>query len=378
LIIKNDGVGDLILASGLISSVGKIFDGNVDLLTCDDGGNREIAEGIEPLRERFYVSLLGMKLSNIGSRIGLLMPRVPTEDMMVLKTIASRKYETAICLRRFIRESTLIVMRQVRAEKKYCMWEFPTNVSLRMVKRHTHGWKHYIGAPNTLSEQSYSKAFLESVLNSNIASRPRLSFCQKQISKPTNRKVALGLGGRSATWPYGNWIELAMRLAADGCRLILLGGDTASHLASQIIMKVPSAENLVGQLTWHKTAELLHDCEGYIGNDTGLSHFASLILQKAVVILGGGTFRRFFPWPDAENQYVIFHGLGCFDCTWECKFRDRLCLSLVRPCDVMAFFREVMNGRAKPECDLNPANLDYILSWRCKKNIDVAWIRAPK
>ena len=58
LIIKNDGIGDLILASGLIRSVGKLFNGNVDLVTC--GNNREIAEGILPLRHRFYCSRDGM------------------------------------------------------------------------------------------------------------------------------------------------------------------------------------------------------------------------------------------------------------------------------------------------------------------------------
>jgi len=51
--------------------------------------------------------------------------------------------------------------------------------------------------------------------------------------------------------------------------------------------------------------------------------------SKLCKIFGHGTFRRFFPWPDTDNQYTFFHGLECFDCTWECIFQDRVCLSLV-------------------------------------------------
>jgi len=359
LIIKNDGIGDLILSSGLIRSVGEHFKGNVDLVTCSD--NQEIAEGIEPLRERFYVSRDGMRFSDSAARMGWLIPRVSLEDRLVLRSIDTRKYEMVICLRRFIRQSTLIVMRQVRAKKKFCAWELPTNASWSMAERATRGWKHHIGAANVLSELSYNKAFLESVFNTAFTSQPHLSFCQKQTVLPTTRRVALGLGGGSTNWHHGNWIELAVLLAKAGWSIVLLGGNNVADLAEQIMAKVPDSDNLVGQLTWRKTAKFLANCEGYIGNDTGLSHFASLVVQKCVVILGGGTFRRFFPWPGAENQHVIFHGLSCYDCYWICRFNDRRCLTLVRPKDVLKCFEEfVWQGASGPmEFDLNPVNEQY-------------------
>lgn len=365
LIIKNDGIGDLVLASGLIAAIGKHFDGNVDLVTCS--ANQEIAEGIEPLRNRYYVSRDGIRFNTRASKLGFLIPHIPKVDQPVIRAIQAARYDTVICLRRFIRQSSLVLMQKARGKKKFCAWEFPTNATRGMAERASKGWEHNVCSPEILSELDYNKSFAEDSLNATFTSDPYLSFCDKQTQSPSTRLIALGLGGGSTNWPFGNWIELAMRLSSDGWRLLLLGGDDVADLAEQIVLKIPEADNRVGQLTWRQTSKLLHDCEGYIGNDTGLSHFASLILNKCLVILGGGTFRRFIPWPNASNQYVIFHGLDCFDCNWECKFQDRFCLSFVRARDVFDHFNQVLNGESDLERDLNRCNKVYELGWGLKE-----------
>ena len=362
LIIKNDGIGDLILASGLIAAVGKHFDGNVDLVTCAD--NQEIAEGIEPLRNRYYVSRDGIHFIKKLLKLGFMIPRVPKADQLVLCAIQKEHYDTVICLRRFVRQSSLVIMQKVRGEKKFCAWEFPTNATRSQAERASKGWEHNIGPAEMLSELDYNKLFLGGALNATFASDPHLSFCKKQTCSPKTRMIALGLGGGSTNWPPGNWIELAMRLSSDGWGLLLLGGNDVANLAEHIVMKVPDADNRIGHLTWRQTSELLFDCEAYIGNDTGLSHFASLILRKCLVVLGGGTYRRFIPWPETNSQHVIYHGLDCFDCLWECKFQDRFCLSLVQPGDVFDYFNEITIGKAEKERDLNPVNMTYQLCWR--------------
>jgi ADP-heptose:LPS heptosyltransferase len=369
LIIKNDGIGDLILASGLIAAVGEHYNGKVDLVTC--AANQEIAEGIVPLRNRYYVSRDGLRIDTKRYKAGIFpflrqkkvrfIPSIPDEDMSVSQALSEQQYDSVVCLRRFIRQSSLVLMQQVRSKKKYCAWQYPTNACLDMAEQATHGWEHYEGESDVLSELSYNKAFLEKVLKTTLSSQPRLSFCQKQEGQVATRKIALGLGGNSTNWSFGDWIELCMRLSSVGWKMLLLGGNDAAELAEKISFKVPDAENRVGQLSWQMTADTLSRCEGYVGNDTGLSHFASLILDKCLTILGGGTFRRFYPWPGAMNQYAIYHGLDCFDCTWECKFQDRFCLSLVQPRDVEKYFGEIMSGEADSERDLNTHNEKYPL-----------------
>jgi len=362
LIIKNDGIGDLILASGLISALGKHFNGNVDLITCSD--NQEIAEGIEWIRNKYYISRDGIRYSYSAAKFGLLIPRMFEGDQIIIKEISSHSYDIVICLRRYIRQSTLVLMQKVHAKRMICAWEFPTNTTRSMAEKYSRSWEHYRGSENHLSELTYAKNFLEDNLGKSLSIEPKLSFCKKQTISPIKKILALGLGGNSTNWPGGNWINLARRLSSSGWKLMLFGGPNVVELANQIMMKIPNSENLVGKINWHTTAQMLSSCDGYIGNDTGLSHFASLIVRKSVIILGGGTFRRFFPWPISDGQHIIFHGLDCFDCDWCCKFSDRYCLSFVTPEDVECYFNQVMDGTAPKERDLNFENCEYEISWR--------------
>ena len=90
--------------------------------------------------------------------------------------------------------------------------------------------------------------------------------------------------------------------------------------------------------------KLLGRFEYYIGNDTGLSHLASLLVPKVLVILGGGTFLRFFPWPDREGQYIIFYGLDCYDCNWYCKYSRPHCLERICARVVAEYFLRIFEG----------------------------------
>jgi len=362
LIIKNDGIGDLILASGLISEVGRYFGGNVDLVTCS--ANQEIAEGIELLRKRFYVSRDDLRFFAWPARMGVLLPRVIRQDREVLRRIKSERYDVAICLRRFIRQNSLVLMRHVRAQHRYCAWQFPTNLSQELAVKASCGWEHYDGPSNMLSEAGYNQDFLRHVVGVTINPRPRLSFCQYQANSPVTQRVALGLGGSSSTWPQHYWYELAQRLSKEGWRLLLLGGENTVELADRIQYVVPEAENRVGRLDWHGTAAALDGCVAYVGNDTGLSHFASLIVRKCLVILGGGTFRRFFPWPVGCNQHIVYHGLDCFDCGWQCKYLHKRCLSLIHPEAAFTSFTRLIETMICGETDLNSNNGHYQLAWR--------------
>lgn len=362
LIIKNDGIGDLILSSGLIASLGEYFDGRVDLVTCS--ANREIAEGIEPLRERYYVSRDDLRFSRRLMKHDLLLSRVSGQDQQVIKRLGQQKYDVAICLRRFIRQNSLVIMRKIKSKKKFCAWQFPTNISRDLALKACRGWTHYDGAVSVFSELVYYANFIAETLGAYLDISPRLRFGVKAVAGHKTGRLALGLSGSSSTWPEEYWIELVDLLNGAERRIILLGGPDVKGLADRIEGLHPSVLNLVGQLGWHATSESLQKCDAYIGNDTGLSHFASLIVRKCLIILGGGTFRRFFPWPDNDNQYLVYYGLDCFDCNWQCKFEHRKCVTLVTPIDVFSTILEILNGSKVKEYDLDPHDVKYPISWR--------------
>jgi ADP-heptose:LPS heptosyltransferase len=377
LVIKNDGIGDLVLASGLIASLGQRFGGEVDLVTCEE--NREIAEGIEPLRERLYVSRDAMHFSARAWSGGLLWPRVPSNDAAVLRRIRSRRYDVAICLRRFIRQNSLVIMQSVTADRKLCAWQLPTNASGELAHRASRGWQHYQGPPQVTSELLYATEFLEATLGDIVDPRPRLSFCHRQQAAPGTRRIALGIGGSSMRWPSGSWYELATALGESGWRLSLFGGAEVADLATRIQRDVPGTDNRVGRTTLREMSELLQSCDAYVGNDTGIAHLASLVARKCLILSGGGTFRRFFPWPTRQGQTVVFHALDCFDCEWICKFPERYCLTFLRVRDVHAAFERMMadTGDAPVEIDANPREASYDLAWRHGLGIQMPFALSP-
>ena len=59
-------------------------------------------------------------------------------------------------------------------------------------------------------------------------------------------------------------------------------------------------------------------------NDTGPAHLSIALGTPTLVIVGGGHFGGFFPYPDGvapANARFAFHHLECYHCFWRCHKR---------------------------------------------------------
>ena len=362
LVVKNDGAGDLIISSGIITGLANQL-GPVDLVTCSQ--NREIAEGIEGVSKVHFVSRDSMRLSGPLKRIGIYWPIMSASDRAVVNQIRSRQYSTAIVLRRFIRESSLILMRHINARTKICGWQFPTNATLNFAKKCSRGWQHFRGASLPIHETAYYYEMIQSSLNVSVNCQPSLGFCSMSEPNRQTGKVGLIIGGASTNWPEPYWIQLVKFLIDEGFSVTIFGGPAEQVLADAIRFHYPSVNSLVGKLSWKESPEKLGQFEIVIGNDTGLTHLATLSVQKVIVILGGGTFRRFFPWPGAKNQFIIYSALECFDCDWQCKYSRKHCMDAVTPADVYQFLQDIIqNEHVERTRNLNPIPSTYQVGWR--------------
>lgn len=376
LVIKNDGIGDLILSSGLIGGLARHFKGELDLVTCEQ--NREIAEMIPGVRRVLYVSRDDLRFSPQWGKWGILRGGGSASDTRVLRQIRDTPYNLAISLRRFIRQNTLVIMKNVRAKHKYCAWQFPTNATRLQARKASRGWSHYQGPREVLWEPAYYQGFIGDCLGLELDFSPRLDLGSTGGAEPYRGKaVALGMAGQSGAWPEAHWVALARELAAEGWHLGIFGGRESMAVAERIVRET-DGQNHAGKLSFRETAAELRRYPFYIGGDTGLSHFATLICQKVLVILGGGTFRRFFPWPLARNQHVLFHGMDCFDCDWSCKHPERYCLTRIEPRNVVEQLDGMVKGAQAKERDLNPVNERYPIGWRrsCAKATRGGWSQA--
>ncbi len=362
LIIKNDGIGDLIASSGVISGLAQHFEGGLDLVTCEQ--NREVAERIEGLRRVLYLSRDGLRFRHRPQRLGFYWPVVDPPSRSSAAALRETHYDVAICLRRYVRLATFVSMRLVRARRKLAFWQFPTNLPRPLAETLSRGWEHRPGDAAILPEIAYYRDVLKQSLGVELDPTPRLRLARPALQDRSPRAIGLCLGGASARWPGASWVELVGLLRSDGWDLTLFGGNDCAELAGTLERNF-ACNNRVGKLTLPECAAELAPLAAVISNDTGLAHLASLVSPRTIVILGGGTFGRFLPWPGATNQFILFHALDCFDCDWTCKFAEIQCHQLVRPSAVFHYFHRVMNGQVEPGLfNLNPHATTYTLSWR--------------
>jgi ADP-heptose:LPS heptosyltransferase len=361
LVIKNDGIGDLVLASGLIADLARRFDG-VDLITCEQ--NRELAAQIPGIRNCLEVSRDWIQFRPWPARLGFRWIRATHGDRAVFRWLSDHQYDTAICLRRYIRQSSLVLMSKVRADHRHCAWMYPTNVTEDVARELSAGWQRHTPSASPRSELTYYREFLRSALGVDSQSPPALTCAAYPHTTVQPGQIGLCLGGSSTNWPAGSWQALASSLHKQGKKLVLFGGTDAKSLAAHIFAACPGTNDLTGRLNFAESVPHLAALELLVGNDTGFSHFASLIVPRILVILGGGTFGRFFPWPETDRQFVLFHGMDCYDCGWQCKFPRRECMELISPNAVLDYATQIIAGSAPAQRNLNPQTVTYRACWR--------------
>ena len=366
LIIKNDGLGDLLLVSGVIAEFAKKFSGNLDLITCEE--NREIAEKIPGVRNVYYVSRDGIRFYPGLTHLEKDIPVIQGSDKAVFEHLKTHKYTMAISLRRFIRQSTLLLMSQVQADEKFCCWQIPTSASMRQAEKFSEGWNKVDIAEDVLSELEYYWQFSNQITEG-IGSPLPWYFETENFNRPVSpkKRVALSITGSSSRAPVSTWSLLAKELVKAGWQVDLLGSDSLKDQrdAEEIERWEGQVNNLLGQYSLSDLFGELKKYDLFIGNDTGLAHLASGLVPKVLVLLGGGPFRRFFPWPERPGQHVVYYSLPCFDCGWKCPFEERVCLSALGPTEIMLVVKKLYGSDPiDPEINLAPRFEPYQLSWR--------------
>ncbi|MEO0337418.1 MAG: hypothetical protein AAF202_13565, partial [Pseudomonadota bacterium] len=70
LVIKNDGIGDLILCSGVLKSLAENYGGQIDLVTCEE--NRPIVELMSFVGRAYYLSRDSLKIASDSGQVKIL------------------------------------------------------------------------------------------------------------------------------------------------------------------------------------------------------------------------------------------------------------------------------------------------------------------
>ena len=339
LIIKNDGICDLILSSGIITFLAKNLCTKLDLLTCIQ--NKEIASYIEGVNKFHFVSRDSIKQYSILNFDRIKIPfrkandkakivRFSISEQTIINEINQENYDLIIVLRRYVRQSSLHLLNNLKAKNKLCMWEYPTNLSYTSAHELSKDSIHLTSRNLNKfikTELEYYEAILSHYFKQKIYANPNLIL---KYPTPNSIKKSIGiiLSGSSINIPYDKWIKICTYLIDKNYVIYLFGDIEQIGDAEKIAGISKNISNFVGKLKFKDYPEIFSSLKFIIGNDTGLTHFASLYNKNVIVLLGGGTFGSFFPWRENEPQKIIYNYLDCYYCLWNCTNESKFqCIS---------------------------------------------------
>ncbi|MFP6735206.1 MAG: glycosyltransferase family 9 protein [Rhodospirillales bacterium] len=126
-------------------------------------------------------------------------------------------------------------------------------------------------------------------------------------------------------WPYGSYLDIAEKLLARGLRVVIVGGpgerpgDHRDRFGDdgRII-------DLIGATSMPELLDILKHAACVISNDTGPAHLAIALGAPTVVVVGGGHFGSFVPYPEAArppHARFVFEEMPCYHCFWRCHLR---------------------------------------------------------
>lgn len=152
----------------------------------------------------------------------------------------------------------------------------------------------------------------------------------RRASRPLTAPYAvlnLGSNEPGRRWPLAAFLEIAEHLARRGLTIVFTGGRVEAALRAPVAAAArssPWGTSFVDRIASTSLAELLdlqQHADLVISSDTGPAHLAIGLGTPTIVIVGGGHFTSFVPYPEAltpPQVRFVWRELPCYHCFWLC------------------------------------------------------------
>ena len=337
LIVRMDGIGDMVLFRQALeeySTLLKIGKSDIIILGCKSWGSiaSEIFEGYrmlvidehafarQPLY-RFKIGLMVRQLNVETTICDAYFRRAMMADSLVW---LSKAKKTIVSLP-FINEPT-------RQEFTYYLSQvsqiidtgpYPTHETIR----------HY----NFLSKLADKKIKPKTTLVK-WSTNPKIA--------PTAPYVVINPGSNEygRRWPFESYLNVAEKLCSKDFKIVIIGqlseqaGDHRKRFGDD-----DRILNLAGKTPLPELMGVLKNASCTISNDTGPAHLSIALGTPTVVIVGGGHFGSFVPYPEStrpSHARFVFEEMSCYHCFWRCHKRSNKyevfpCVSAVKEASVL-------------------------------------------
>jgi ADP-heptose:LPS heptosyltransferase len=153
-------------------------------------------------------------------------------------------------------------------------------------------------------------------------------------------------------WPFDKYVATAEKFLSEGYRVVFCGATNDNDHKELIKNKFFSSDviDLVGATTLPELMDLIKHAAGILTNDTGPAHLGIALGAPTLVLVGGGHFGSFVPYPDEvrpENARFLNVEMDCYHCFWGCPKRanDREsfpCVAAIEEETVWATLKEII------------------------------------
>ena len=107
-----------------------------------------------PIRNIFYFNDQGLRYVQ-GKKTDVLNPIITSENALVLSHLFNEKYDLAICLKSFLKQSDTIIINHINASGKYSCWKTSRNISLKKAIKITRGIKNFSPKNNKIHQLGF-------------------------------------------------------------------------------------------------------------------------------------------------------------------------------------------------------------------------------
>lgn len=153
-------------------------------------------------------------------------------------------------------------------------------------------------------------------------------------------------------WPFASYVKVAERLLDMGWQVVVVGTRAERWDAELLedIAKRPGVTDLTGRTSLTDLMGLMKNAGLVISNDTGPAHLSIALGAPTLVIVGGGHFTSFVPYPEnvcPANARFIYETMECYHCFWRCHKRSSKvevfpCVAAIPADDVWSVCQELI------------------------------------
>lgn len=316
LVVRIDGIGDMVLFHGALVHYAQAFDvapGDITLLGCQSWAS--LVPQLFPLCRfhaidehrydknpfyRFAVSLWVRRQGFAIATCDSFMRKPLVADSLIYVSGAPRK----------------IVAQPYISPKTHRLFDWYLQRCTQIIDT----------GPYPTHEIIRHFRFLSTLAGEEIAPvAPHLPWRRSPTPYHPSPYAVINFGGNEPgrRWDFDRFLALAGHLTARGLAVAFIGGTAEMRLKSRLgeVSFGRAFIDCIGKTSLPELLDLLQHAALVVSNDTGPAHLAIGLGVPTVVILGGGHFTSFVPYPlevAPAGVRFVYRERACFHCFWNC------------------------------------------------------------